>query len=138
MQALSPFLLSLALPVLPLAALALVSTYLEKKLSFGAGEENPTAKIFWGETLFRFLWGLLFFDLIPAWIFFRFRPQFFSSIWVTALSIPALIFVLGYFPLTLLLASRFNFNWGYLFFTLLWVFASFFLSLAAIQLAYRL
>ncbi len=138
MANLHPFLFSLALPIAPLLLLAFFSTYLEKKLPFETGREGAEAKVFWGETLFRFLWGLLFFDLIPAWIFFRFRPQFFSSLWVTALAIPALIFVLGYLPLVLLLGSRFNFNWGYLFFTLLWVFAAFSLSLAAIQLGYRL
>ena len=100
--------------------------------------EQADAKVFWGEAFFRLMWGFLFFDLIPAWIFFRFQPQLFSSICVTALAVPALVFVFGYLPLALLLSSRFNFNWGYLFFTLLWIFAAFALSLAAIQLAYRL
>ncbi len=138
MKALYPFLFSLTLPIVPLLVVAIVSTYVEKKLPFGMELEQAKTRIFWGEAVFRLLWGLLFFDLIPAWIFFRFQPQLFSSLWITALATPALIFVFGYLPLVILLSSRFNLNWGYLFFTLLWIFAAFALSLAAIQLAYRL
>jgi hypothetical protein len=133
-----PFLFSLALPVLPLSVIAFASTYVEKKLPFETGAALAETKVFWGEALFRFLWGLLFFDLVPAWIFLRFQPQLFSSLWVTALAVPAFVFALGFFPFAVLLGARFDFNWGYLFFTLFWVFAAFFLSLAAVQLGYRL
>lgn len=138
MRPLYPFLFSLALPIVPLSTIAVFSTYLEKKLPFETGPALTETKIFWGEALFRFLWGLLFFDLVPAWIFLRFQPQLFSSIWVTALAVPAFVFALGFLPFAVLLGARFNFNWGYIFFTLLWVFAAFALSLAAIQLGYKL
>jgi hypothetical protein len=137
-KALYPFLFSLTLPVVPLLVVAVISTYVEKKLPFGMGLEQAETRIFWGEAFFRLLWGVLFFDLIPAWILFRFEPQLFPSLWITALATPALIFIFGYLPLVVLLSSRFNFNWGYIFFTLLWIFAAFALSLAAIQIAYRL
>lgn len=138
MRQLYPFLFSLALPILPLSAVAITSIYLEKKLPFETAPTLGEKKVFWGEALFRLLWSLLFFDLIPAWVLFRFQPPLFSSIWVTALAVPAFIFAFGFLPFAILLGARFEFNWGYLFFTLLWVFAAFFLSLAAIQLGYRL
>lgn len=138
MRLLYPFLLSLTLPIFPLSAIALFSTYLEKKLPFETGPALAESKVFWGEALFRLLWSVLFFDLVPAWIFLRFQPQLFSSIWVSALTVPAFVFALGFLPFAVLLGARFNFNWGYLFFTLLWVFAAFSLSLAAIQLGYKL
>ena len=136
MAYLYPFFHSLVLPVLPLLAVAFFSTFLEKKLPFGSEDVNAGPKIFWGEVFFRFLWGLFFFDLVPAWLYFQFRPQVFSSIWAGAFVLSTLITLLGFIPLVVLLETRFTFNWGYLFFTLLWIFIGLTLSLAAMQLAY--
>ena len=111
---------------------------MERKLPFGNGLKNADAKAFWGEGFFRFLWCLLFFDLIPAWLYFQLRPEFFSSPLVMALAATAVIFILGFLPLTILLGGRFNFEWGYLFYTLLWIFAALSLSLWGIQKAYRI
>lgn len=133
-----PLIRSLTLPVIPLLTIAVLSTFMEKKLPFETEPPAAGPKVFWGEVLFRLLWGLLFFDLIPAWLYFQFRLQVFSSIWVTALAATALIFILGFLPLTILLGSRFNFNWGHLFFTLVWIFIALSLSLTAVQLAYKL
>jgi hypothetical protein len=133
-----PVLRSLAIPIPLLLAAVLLSAALERKLPFGTELKAAGWKAFFGEALFRFLWALLFFDLIPAWFYFQFRPDFFSSPAVTALAATAVIFVLGFFPLIILLGSRFNFDWGYLFFTLLWIFAALSLSLWGIQKAYRI
>ena len=126
------------MPVPLLLAVVLLSAAVERKLPFGAELKAAGWKAFWEEALFRFLWALLFFDLIPAWLYFQFRPEFFSTHMVTALVATAVIFVLGFFPLAILLGSRFNFDWGYLFYTLFWIFAALSLSLWGIQRAYRL
>ncbi|MGE5692805.1 MAG: hypothetical protein ACM3YF_03395 [Candidatus Zixiibacteriota bacterium] len=112
------------------------STWLEKKFPFGDRLKNAEANGFWGEGLFRFLWCLLFFDLIPAGLYFQFRSELFSSPLVTALAATAVIFLLGFLPLAVLLGGRYNFDWGYLFFTLLWIFAAMSVSLWGIQKAY--
>jgi len=111
---------------------------MEGKFPFGNGLKNADGKALWGEGLFRFLWCLLFFDFIPAGLYFQFRPELFSSPIVTALAATATIFVLGFLPLTILLGARFNLDWGYLFFTLLWIFAALSVSLWGIQKAYRI
>ncbi|MCI0406404.1 MAG: hypothetical protein L0Z48_05785 [candidate division Zixibacteria bacterium] len=129
---------SLAWPVPLLLGIALFSTWLEGKFPFGNELKNADGKAVWGEGLFRFLWCLLFFDLIPAALYFQFRPEFFSSPLVTALAATAVTFVLGFLPLTILLGSRYNFDWGYLFFTLLWIYAAMSASLWGIQKAYRI
>jgi len=129
---------SIAIPIPLLLAVVLFSATLERKLPFGAELKAAGWKAFFGEALFRFLWALLFFNLIPAWLYFQLRPEFFSSHIVTALAATAVIFVLGFFPLTILLGSRFNFDWGYLFYTLFWIFAALSLSLWGIQRAYRI
>ncbi|MGH8003474.1 MAG: hypothetical protein ACRECJ_01960, partial [Limisphaerales bacterium] len=112
--------------------------WLERKFPFGDGLKNAGWQAFGGEALFRFLWCLLFFDLIPAGLYFQFRPELFSSPIVTALAATAVIFVLGFLPLTVLLVSRYNFDWGHMFFTLLWIFAALSVSLWGIQKAYRI
>jgi hypothetical protein len=124
------------LPIPPLLGIALFSTWLEKKIPFGNELKNAPGGLFWGEGLFRFLWCLLFCDLIPAGLYFQFRPELFSSPLVTALAATAAIFLLGFLPLAVLLGSRYNFDWGYLFFTLLWIFAAMSVSLWGIQKAY--
>lgn len=138
MEYLYPVLRSLAIPIPLLLAVVLLSAALERQLSFGAELKAAGWKAFFGETLFRFLWALLFFDVIPAWLYFQFRPEFFSSPIVTALVATAVTFILGFFPLTILLGSRFNFDWGYLLYTLFWIFAALSLSLWGIQRAYRI
>ncbi|HLG93294.1 MAG TPA: hypothetical protein VI546_00490 [candidate division Zixibacteria bacterium] len=129
---------SLVLPIPLLLGIALFSIWMEGKFPFGNGLKNADGKALWGEGLFRFLWCLLFFDFIPAGLYFQFRPELFSSPIVTALAATATIFVLGFLPLTILLGARFNLDWGYLFFTLLWIFAALSVSLWGIQKAYRI
>jgi len=129
---------SLAFPVPVLLGIAFLSTWMEGKLPFGNELKNADRRMLWGEGLFRFLWCLFFFDFIPAWLYVQVRPELFSSTLVTALAATAVIFVLGCLPLIILLGIRFNFNWGYLFFTLLWMFAALSLSLWGIQKAYRM
>ncbi|HXF48181.1 MAG TPA: hypothetical protein VNL73_01990 [Verrucomicrobiae bacterium] len=124
------------LPIPPLLGIALLSIWLEKKFPFGSKLKNAPGGLFLGEGLFRFLWCLLFCDLIPAGIYFQFRPELFSSSLVTALAATAVIFLLGFLPLAVLLGGRYNFDWGYLFFTLLWIFAAMSVSLWGIQKAY--
>jgi len=132
-----PVLRSLTFPIPLILAVVLLSAAIERKLPFGTELKAAGWRTFWGEALFRFLWALFFFDLIPAWLYLQFRPELFSSPIVTALVTTAVIFVLGFFPLVILLSSRFNFDWGYLFFTLLWIFAALSLSFWGIQKAYR-
>ncbi len=124
--------------MLPLLGIVLLSVWLEKKFLFGSEAKNPDGHTLWHEGLFRFLWCILFFDLIPAGLYFQFRPELFSSPLVTALVATAVIFLLGFLPLAILLGSRYNFDWGYLFFTLLWIFAAMSISLWGIQKAYRI
>ena len=133
-----PVLRSLAIPIPLLLAVVLLSAIFERKLPFGAELKAASWKALFGEALFRFLWALLFFDLIPAWLYFQIRPEFFSSYIVTALVATAVIFVLGFFPLVILLGNRFNFDWGYLSYTLFWIFAALSLSLWGIQRAYQI
>lgn len=137
-EVLYPVLRSLAIPIPLLLAVVLLSAALERKLPFGTELKAGGWKVFFGEALFRFLWALLFFDVVPAWLYFQFRPEFFSSHIVTALAAAAMIFVLGFFPLAILLGSRFNFDWGYLSYTLFWIFVALSLSLWGIQRAYRI
>lgn len=129
---------SLALPLPPLFGISWLSVFIEKKLPFGERLSAADRKVLWGEALFRFLWGMLFFDLIPAWLFFLFRPEPFSSIIVTALAAAAVIFLLGFIPLTILLAGRNELDWGEVTYTLFWVFAALSISLWGIQQAYRI
>ncbi|MCI0331377.1 MAG: hypothetical protein L0196_10630 [candidate division Zixibacteria bacterium] len=133
-----PILRSVTFPVPLLLGVVLLSTVIEKKLPFGSELKAAGRKGFLGEALFRLLWALLFFDLVPAWLYSQFRPELFSSSLVTALAATAVIFVLGFLPLTILLGSRFDFDWGHLFFTLLWIFAALSISLWGIQKAYRI
>lgn len=133
MEAFLPVLRPLAFPIPLLLGIALLSVWLEQKLPFGGDLKSRNERARWGEGLFRFLWSLLFFDFIPVWLYLQFQPALFPSPLIVALAAAAVIFVLGYLPLAILLGSRFNFDWGYLFFTLLWIFTALSASLWTIQ-----
>ena len=129
---------SLLFPLPFLLGIALLWSWMERRLPFANGLKNAGGKALAGEILFRFLWSLLFFDLIPAFLYFQFRPVLSSSPLVAALAATAVIFVLGFLPLAFLLGSRQGFDWGYLFFTLRWIFVALSSSLWGIQRVYRI